>query len=110
MYFLGSHIIFRVEKTASDYVVSDLERDGRYKVWINAVSEGGVSPNSDVVYGIVVDRSKFVVILEGLNPLYTSDSKMCTLINSEDPDEMSNIETFHQGLHCLLRQKPSSEK
>ena len=32
LYFLGSHIIFRVEKTASDYVVSDLERDGRYKV------------------------------------------------------------------------------
>ena len=50
MYILGSHIIFRVEKTASDYVVSDLERDGRYKVWINAESEGGVSPDRDIIF------------------------------------------------------------
>ena len=31
---------------------------------------------------------------------------MCTLANSEDPDD--NV-AFCQDLHCLLRQKPSSE-
>ena len=35
---------------------------------------------------------------------------MDTLANSEDPDEMLYIVTFHQGLHCLLRQKQFSEK
>ena len=32
------------------------------------------------------------------NPLYTSDSKLCTLANSEYPDEMSHYVAFHQGL------------
>ena len=40
-----------------------------------------------------------------VNPLKTG-----TLANSEDPDEMPNDATFHQGLHCLLRQNQSSEK
>ena len=31
---------------------------------------------------------------------------MGTLANSEDPDEMLHNAAFHQGLHCLLRQKP----
>ena len=35
---------------------------------------------------------------------------MNTLANSEDPDEMPHKVAFHQGLHCLLRQKRSSEK
>ena len=35
---------------------------------------------------------------------------MGTLINSEDPDEMSLNVTFLQGLHCLLRQNLSSKK
>ena len=35
---------------------------------------------------------------------------MGTLANSEDPDEMPHHAAFHQGLHCLLRLKPSSEK
>ena len=35
---------------------------------------------------------------------------MSTLANNEDPDEMPHNGTFHQGLHCLLRQKQSSEK
>ena len=30
---------------------------------------------------------------------------MRTLANIEDPDEMPHNATFHQGLHCLLRQK-----
>ena len=35
---------------------------------------------------------------------------MCTEANSEGPDEMPHNAAFHQGLHCLLRQKRSSEK
>ena len=35
---------------------------------------------------------------------------MHTLANSEDPDEMSHNAAIHQGLHCLLQQKQSSEK
>ena len=35
---------------------------------------------------------------------------MSTLANNEDPDEMPLNATFHQGLHCLLRQKLSLEK
>ena len=34
---------------------------------------------------------------------------MGTLANSEDPDEMQHNAAFHQGLHCLLRLKRSSE-
>ena len=35
---------------------------------------------------------------------------MRTLANSEDPDEMPHDVAFHQDLHCLLKQKQSSEK
>ena len=35
---------------------------------------------------------------------------MLTLTISEDPDEMPHNAAFHQGFHCLLRQKISSEK
>ena len=41
--------------------------------------------------------------------LNQSDTKMCTLAYSEDPDEMPLNTAFHKGLHCLLRQKLSSE-
>ena len=34
---------------------------------------------------------------------------MGTLKNSEDPDEMSHIETFHQGMKTLVRQNQFSE-
>ena len=33
-----------------------------------------------------------------------------SLANSEDPDEMPHNAAFHQGLHCLLRQKIFLEK
>ena len=33
----------------------------------------------------------------------------CTFANSEDPEEMPNFATFLLDLHCLLRQKCSSE-
>ena len=35
---------------------------------------------------------------------------MGKLANSEDPDEMPHIVAFYHGLHCLLRQNPSSGK
>ena len=44
------------------------------------------------------------------NPLYTENPRKGTLENSKDPDEMENNAAFHPGLHCLVRQKPSSEK
>ena len=34
---------------------------------------------------------------------------MCTLAISEGPDKMLHNVAFHQGLHCLLRQKWFSE-
>ena len=33
---------------------------------------------------------------------------MCTLANSEDPDEVQHNAAFHLGLHCLLRLKQHS--
>ena len=33
-----------------------------------------------------------------------------TTTDREDPDKMPHNVTFHQGLHCLLRQKLSSGK
>ena len=41
------------------------------------------------------------------NLLYTSNSKMRTLTNSEDPDEMPHDAAFQQGLHCCSRTKKS---
>ena len=35
---------------------------------------------------------------------------MDTFASSEDPDEMPHSAAFHQGLRCLLKQNPSSEK
>ena len=35
---------------------------------------------------------------------------MGTTAKSEDPDEMLHIAAFHQGLHCLVRLKPSPKK
>ena len=40
-----------------------------------------------------------------LNPFCTVDPLRKILANSEDPDEMPQKVAFHQGLHCLLRQK-----
>ena len=45
-----------------------------------------------------------------LNPISTSDSKMRTLSNSKDPDEMLHSAAFRQGLHCLLILKRTSEQ
>ena len=43
--------------------------------------------------------------------MYTSNSKMGTFANSEDPYMiMSQSAVFHKGLHCLIRQNRSSEK
>ena len=46
-----------------------------------------------------------------LNLLHIVLNVCCDMVtNSEDPDEMPWNAEFHQGLHCLLRQKQSSEK
>ena len=45
-----------------------------------------------------------------INPWYTSDSQINTLADSGDQDETSHNVTFYHGLHCLLRQKLSSER
>ena len=45
-----------------------------------------------------------------INYLKTRNLKTGTLANSADPDEMLHNAAFHQGLHCLLRHKQSSEK
>ena len=39
--------------------------------------------------------------------MYTSDFLLSTLAKSLDPDKMPHTAAFHQGLHCLLRQKRS---
>ena len=41
--------------------------------------------------------------------LKTRNPKTGTLANSEDQDEMQYYATFHQSLHCLLRQNRYSE-
>ena len=35
---------------------------------------------------------------------------LSTFANNKDPDEIPHNGAFDQGLHCLLRQKRSSEK
>ena len=35
---------------------------------------------------------------------------MGTFTNSEDSDEMPHEASFHQGLHCLFKQKRYSDK
>ena len=35
---------------------------------------------------------------------------MDAFTNNEDPDEMPHNASFHQGLHCFLRNKGSSDK
>ena len=49
----------------------------------------------------------FLRLLENKNisDLNQHDTKMCTLANSEDPDEMPLNAAFHQKRHSLLRQK-----
>ena len=39
----------------------------------------------------------------------TETAKTGTLANREDPDEMQHDAAFHQGRHCLLKLKQSSE-
>lgn len=53
----GAHTTYTTENTASHYTIEGLTRDMRYKVWIVALAEGGISPSSDHLFGVVVDRS-----------------------------------------------------
>ena len=49
--------------------------------------------------------STFIGLFVSVYQLYTGDSKMRTLANIEDPDEMPHNAAFHQCLHCLRGQK-----
>ena len=44
------------------------------------------------------------------NPLWTGSPEAGALANSDDPDEMPHNVSFHQGLHCLLKQNQSAER
>ncbi|XP_052774868.1 uncharacterized protein LOC128213303 [Mya arenaria] len=48
---------FTVPNTFSSYTAEGLDIGTRYKVWVNAVSEAGSGPNSETVYGVVINRS-----------------------------------------------------
>ena len=50
------------------------------------------------------DNANFLI-----NPLKTRNSKMGTMANSADPDEMPHNAALNQGLRCLLKQNRSSE-
>ena len=58
----------------------------------------------------VISSGSALYVDVSLNPSCYSDSYMRTLANSEDPGEMPHNAAFHQGLHCLLRQKKRSVK
>ena len=60
-------------------------------------------PNQTYVVGAQKNRLIETVLLR-------TQTVTPKLANSEDPEEMPHYEAFHQGLHCLLRQKKSSEK
>ena len=45
-----------------------------------------------------------------IDPFRTGNPETGALENNEDLDEMPHCAAFHQGLHCLLRLKQSSEK
>ena len=59
---------------------------------------------------LILDMKGFITHPGSFNPLKTRNPKTGTLASCEDQDEMPHIATFHQGLHCLLRQNQSSEK
>ena len=52
----------------------------------------------------------FLSMKNDLKPLYTSDSQMHTLANSEDPEKMLHNAAFHQGLHYLQSSKNNLQK
>ena len=51
-----------------------------------------------------------IIITATFKSLYTRDFLMHFFANGEDPVEMLHHAAFHQSLHCLLRQRGSSEK
>ena len=58
---------------------------------------------SSILFRAITSLSVLLIIHSTLNPLYTGDSLMSSLTNSEDPDEMLLNGAFYPGLHCLLR-------
>ena len=71
---------------------------------LGAWSASVKKPQTLAVLSMVLSLSKSLTLCILVTP------KWCTFANSEVPDEKWHNATFHQGLHCLLRQKRSSEK
>lgn len=57
--FSGETTAFQVDKDVNTFTVHDLLEGNRYKVWVKARSGAGVGPSSDVIYSVIIDRSKF---------------------------------------------------
>jgi len=55
----GEVSVFAVESHVDKFVAEGLKLGARYRVWINAVSAVGVGPDSQHVYGVVIDRSEY---------------------------------------------------
>ncbi|KAL4236874.1 Cytokine receptor-like factor 1 [Mactra antiquata] len=52
----GSVVTYKVAREQSDIQIYDLNEGSRYKIWINAASNAGLSEDSESLYSIVVDR------------------------------------------------------
>lgn len=55
----GDTVTYNADSNADHYTIHNLVKDGRYMIWIKAVSQAGVGPSSEVLYGVVVDKSKY---------------------------------------------------
>ncbi|WAR24643.1 hypothetical protein MAR_038312 [Mya arenaria] len=71
---------FTVPNTFSSYTAEGLDIGTRYKVWVNAVSEAGSGPNSETVYGVVINRSLTKGEIAGI-PIFEEESQ-----GSDDSD------------------------
>ena len=58
----------------------------------------------DSFRGVFFSKMTSVLFLQ-LTLCTLATPKMSSLANSGDHDDMPHIVAFHQGLHCLLRQK-----
>ena len=70
-----------------------------------AIIDNILENNSYSQWLIGLSRSKETV--KPVNPFYNGDSKISTLENSEDPDEMPHDAAFYQGLHCKGKKRSS---
>lgn len=52
----GKISTYDVNREKNSLTIYNLEDGGRYKLWINAQSDAGSGPSSDVLYTVVIDR------------------------------------------------------